>query len=164
RARETTGGFEPATLSDSQIVISAVVFDDGTYEGDAEGAFIITALRAGEKMEISRLLSALDSALNSQLTDVNASLLRLRMELSSVSSDADPNLVQSLAAEFPQLGKRERFKQALEISATMTKANLLKDVRALEVEAYRTRTFSPNSLRDWLTGKKEKYAQWLARL
>jgi hypothetical protein len=166
RARETPGGFEPATLSESQIVISAVVFDDGTYEGDAEGAITITALRAGEKMEIPRLLPALDTALNSQLADVNASLLRLRMELSSVSSDADPNLVQSLAAKFPQLGKPAagRFKQALEISATMTKANLIKDIRELEVEAYRTRTLSPNALRDWLVGKREKYAQWLARL
>jgi len=163
RAREAPGGFEPATLSGTQVVISAVVFDDGTYEGDAESAFAVTAFRAGEKMEIPRLLPALDSALNSQLTDVDASLLRLRMELASVSSDADPNLVQSLAAKFPQLGT-ERFKHALEVSATMTKANLIKDIRALEVEAYRTHSLSPNALHDFLTARKEKYARWLARL
>jgi hypothetical protein len=166
RARETSGGFEPATLSESQIVISAVVFDDGTYEGEAENAATIRAFRAGEKTEIPRLLATLDTAVNSQLTDVTASLLRLRMEVSSVSSDADSDLVQGLAAQFPQFGKpaTDRFKHALEISATMTKANLLKEIRTLEVEAYQTRTLSPNSLRDWLTGKREKYAQWLARL
>jgi hypothetical protein len=162
RAQEIPGGLEPTTLSNAQILITTAVFDDGTYEGEAESAATIRAFRAGEKMEIPRLIARLDTALNSQLTDVAASLLRLRMEIASASSDADSDLVQGLASEFPQLGKPapERIKHAMEISATMTKAALLKEIRKMQTEP----TLNANSYRDWLRGKKEKYAQWLARL
>lgn len=164
RARETPGGFEPTTLSNSQVLIKAAVFDDGTYEGDPESAAMIRAFRAGEKMELPRLVTALDKALNSEVTDVSEALRSLEAEVSLVSSDADTDLVQGLASEFPQLGKPapERIKHAMEVSSTMTKANLLKELRTMETEA--SPTLNPNSYREWLSGKKEKYAQWLARL
>jgi hypothetical protein len=162
RAREIPGGLEPTTLSNTQILITTAVFDDGTYEGDAENAAIIRAFRAGEKMELPRLIARLDTALNSPLNDVAASLLRIRMEVAAASSDADSDLVQGLVSEFPQLGKpaKERIKQAMEISSAMTKADLIKEIRRMQTEPM----LSADSYRDWLRGKREKYAQWLARL
>ncbi len=159
----TVGGqLGRVSLNYPQILITTVVFDDGTYEGDAENPAIIRAFRAGEKMEIPRLIARLDTALNSQLTDLAALLLSLRMEVSSVSSDADSDLAQGLAAEFSQLGKSapERIKHAMEISSAMTKADLLKEIRKMQTDPI----LNANSYRDWLHGKKEKYAQWLARL
>ncbi len=62
---EVIGGYVPTLPSDQQIQIKAAVFDDGTYEGDAETAAAVRRYQTGEKMELLRLILLLENALNS---------------------------------------------------------------------------------------------------
>src|SRR6476660_604574 len=135
RAQPTPGGYVPTSPSDQQILIKGAVFDDGTFEGDAETAVAVRGYRAGEKMVLPRLIPLLESALNPSNADVREALRNLESQVSSVGSDADPQIVQTIASEFPQASDvRREIKETMEVSATTIKSNLLKEIHMLQSE------------------------------
>jgi hypothetical protein len=164
RAQETPNGYAPATLSNPEILIKAVVFEDGTFEGDPESAAEIKGYRAGEKMELPGLIAAVDKALISPSANVSEALRNLEVEVSSLSSDVEPVLLKSLASEFPELGKEaaQKIKFAVQVSAIGTKAKLLNDIHKLQGEG--TQALTANEYREWLNKTRDLYTQWLARL
>jgi len=164
RAQPTTGGYVPTSPSDQQIQIKAAVFDDGTYEGDAEMAAAVRGYLAGEKMELPRLIPLLESALNSTNADLTEGLRNLESQVSSVLSDADPQIVRTLTSEFPQTSgsiSRE-IKETMEVTATTIKSNLLKDIHMLQNQG--SQSLNVDLYRTWLTKTKERYEKWLSRL
>ena len=164
RAQPTVDGFVPTSPSDQQIQIKAAVFDDGTYEGDAATAAAVRGYRAGEKMVLPKLIPLLESALNSSNADLTEALKNLESQVSSVGSDADPQIVQTLTAEFPQASdaRRREIKATMEVTATTIKSTLLKEIGTLENEGAQTLTV--DLYRAWLTKTKERYEKWLSRL
>src|SRR5262249_40249165 len=86
RAQPTLGGYVPTSPSDQQIQIKAAVFDDGTYEGDAQTAAAVRGFQAGEKMVLPRLIPLLESALNSSNADLTDALRNLESHLSSAAT------------------------------------------------------------------------------
>ena len=164
RAQPTVDGFVPTSPSDQQIQIKAAVFDDGTYEGDAATAAAVRGYRAGEKMVLPKLIPLLESALNSSNADLTEALKNLQSQVSSVGSDADPQIVQTLTAEFPQASdaRRREIKATMEVTATTIKSTLLKEIATLEKEGAQTLTV--DLYRAWLTKTKERYEKWLSRL
>lgn len=164
RAQQIPGGYEPTSPSDQQIQIHAAVFDDGTYEGDAETAAAVRGYQAGEKMELPRLIPLLANALNSADADLTKGLRNLESQVSSVGSDAEPQMVQSLASKFPQAsGSVSRaIKETMEFTATTIKSNLLKEIHTLQNEE--SKSLTADLYRTWLTKTKERYEKWLSRL
>ncbi|HEY5073241.1 MAG TPA: hypothetical protein VII34_01010 [Pyrinomonadaceae bacterium] len=164
RAQETPNGYAPGTLSNPEILIKAVVFEDGTFEGDPESAAEIRGYRAGEKMELPDLIAAVDKALISPSANVSEALRNLEVEVSSLSSDVEPVLLKSLASEFPELGKEaaQKIKIAVQVSAIVTKTKLLNDIHKLQGEG--TQALTANEYREWLNKTRDLYTQWLARL
>ena len=164
RAKPASGGYEPTVPSAMEIQIKAAIFDDGTYEGDAETAIAARGNRAGEKMELPRVISLLASALNSSSTNVIERLRDLESRVSSVGSDADPQMLQTLTSEFPGAGNSasSTIKQGMEFSATTIKANLLKEIHQLQNED--PQTLTADFYRMWLSKTRERYEKWLARL
>ena len=164
RAQPTVDGFVPTSPSDQQIQIKAAVFDDGTYEGDAATAAAVRGYRAGEKMVLPKLIPLLESALNSSNSDLTEALKNLESQVSSVGSDADPQIVQTLTAEFLQASdaRRREIKATMEVTATTIKSTLLKEIGTLEKEGAQTLTV--DLYRAWLTKTKERYEKWLSRL
>ena len=164
RAQPTADGYAPTSPSDQQIQIKAAVFDDGTYEGDAETAAAVRGYRAGEKMMLPRLIPLLESALNSSNTDVIEALRNLESQVSLVSSDADPQMVQALTAEFPRASdaRRSEIKATMEVTATTIKSTLIKEIHTLENEG--AQTLNVDLYRTWLTKTRERYEKWLSRL
>jgi hypothetical protein len=164
RALSTPGGYEPTVPSSMEIQIKAVVFDDGTYEGDAETAIAVRGYRAGEKMELLKLISLLGSALNSPNTNVIEGLRDLESQVSSVGSDADLQMLQTLTSEFPEAGSSasRTIKQTMEVTATTIKSNLLKEIHQLQNEE--AQRLNADFYRTWLSKTKERYEKWLARL
>ncbi len=164
RAEATPGGFVPTTPSDQQIVIKATVFDDGTYEGDAAMAATVRGYRAGEKMELIKLVPLLENALNSPNADPTEELRRLEAQVSAVGSDADPQMVQGLSAEFPKADASisRIIKETIEVTATTLKSNLLKEIHTLQNE--KLQSLNADAYRTWLTKVKERHEKWLARL
>ena len=164
QAQPTADGYAPTSPSDQQIQIKAAVFDDGTYEGDAETAAAVRGYRAGEKMVLPRLIPLLESALNSSNTDVIEALRNLESQVSLVSSDADPQMVQALTAEFPRASdaRRSEIKATMEVTATTIKSTLIKEIHTLENEG--AQTLNVDLYRTWLTKTRERYEKWLSRL
>lgn len=183
RADGTADGYAPTTPSKQQIEIKAAVFDDGTYEGDARTAAAVKGYRAGDKMELSRMIALLENAINSSETDVTAAVRNLAAQVSSVSSDAEPGLVQSLLSEFPQFDKAaagnmsgdtrgdasisEEIKRSIEFSAETLNSNLLKEIQKLQAGGSPSNgapALAAHAYRAWLVSTKAHYEQWLARL
>jgi hypothetical protein len=164
RARPTADGYTPTSPSDQQIQIKAAVFDDGTYEGDTETAAAIRSFRAGEKMVLPRLIPLLEKALNSSHDDLTEALKNLESQVSSVESEADPQIVQSLTSEFPPATnpRGKQIKLSIEVTATTIKSTLLKEIQTLENEG--PQSLNADLYRTWLTKTMERYEQWLSRL
>jgi hypothetical protein len=164
RAKSTSGGYEPTVPLGMEIQIKAAVFDDGTYEGEAETAIAVRGYRAGEKMELVKVISLLGSALNSPNTNVIEGLRNLESQVSSVGSDADVQMVQTLTSEFPEAGSSvsRTIKQTMEFSATTIKSNLLKEIQKLQNED--APGLNADFYRTSLSKTKERYEKWLARL
>jgi hypothetical protein len=164
RAQSTLGGYEPTSPSDQQIQIKTAVFDDGTYEGDAEMAAAVKGYQAGEKMVLPRLIPLLEGALNSSNANLIEALRNLESQVSSVGTDANPKIVQTLTSEFPQDrdARRSEIKATMEVTATTIKSNLLKEIHMLENE--RAESLNADLYRTWLTKTRERYEKWLSRL
>lgn len=164
RAQPTADGYAPTSPSDQQIQIKAAVFDDGTYEGDAQTAAGVRGYRAGEKMVLPRLIPLLENALSSSHADLREAVRNLESQVSSVASDADPQMVQALTAEFPQESdaRRRDIKETMEFTATTIKSTLLKEIQRFQNEG--AQSFNADVYRTWLTKTRERYEKWLARL
>jgi hypothetical protein len=150
--------------SDQQIQIKAVVFEDGTYEGDAQVAVLVRGYKAGEKMVLPRLIPLLEVALNSANTNLTEVLKSLDSQVSSIGTDADPQTVQTLTAEFPPASDatRREIKGSMEFSATTIKSTLLKEIHTLQNDV--PQPLNADLYRTWLTKTTERYQKWLARL
>jgi hypothetical protein len=164
RAQPTPGGYVPTSPSDQQIQIKAAVFDDGTYEGEAETAAAVTGYRAGEKMELPKLIPLLENALNSADANLTEGLRNLESQVSSVGSDAEPQMVRSLASQFPQADRSISIviKETMEFTATTIKSNLLKEIHTLQNE--QSQSLNAGLYRTWLTKTRERYEKWFSRL
>jgi hypothetical protein len=163
RAQQTPDGYVPTSPSDQQIIIKGAVFEDGTFEGDVETAVAVRGYQAGEKMVLPRLIPLLERALNSSNADLTEALKTLESQVSSVGSDADPQIVQTLASEFPQAGDaRRQIKGTMEVTATRIKSTLLNEIHTLENQA--AQSLSADLYRTWLTKTRERYEKWLSRL
>ena len=162
RAQPTADGYVPTSPSDQQIQIKSAVFEDGTYEGDAETAASVKGYQAGEKMILPRLIPLLESALNASNADLKEALKNLESQVTTVASDADPQVVQSLAAEFPQArdARRSEIKATMEVTATKLKSTLLNEIHTLQNEG----SLNADLYRTWLTKTQERYEKWLSRM
>lgn len=160
RAQPALDGYVPTSPSDQQIQIKASVFDDGTYEGDAKTAAAVRGYRAGEKMVLPRLIPLLEGALNSSNANLTEALRNLESQVSSVGTEADQQIVQTLTSEFPRAS--EEIKATMEVTATTIKSNLLKEIHSLENEG--AQSVNADLYRAWLTKTRERYEKWLSRL
>ena len=115
-------------------------------------------------MVLPRLISLLETALNSSNADLTEALKNLEAQVSSVETDADAQIVQSLTSEFPPASnaRRKEIKTMIEVSATTIKSDLLKEIQTLENEG--APPLNADLYRTWLTKTRERYEKWLSRL
>jgi hypothetical protein len=106
----------PATQSGgagvSEIVIEAVDFEDGSYEGDAQKAAMLEADRLGRKLERPRITAVVENQLADAQPDGMAKLVSVQSQVTALSDKVDPAALDSIMARFPAV--RDSAKQALE--------------------------------------------------
>lgn len=88
---EWRNGLNPAMLAEG-VTIQAVVFDDGTGDGDPVKIKEVTDQWAGGYSQISRILSILDSALKSPDASASGVLYELETQVASLSIEPDDTL------------------------------------------------------------------------
>jgi hypothetical protein len=96
--RRTPQGYEPEPPPDALVVMSAV-FEDGSYEGDTEGAARMAASQRGRLTQLARALTLVQGALGAPQLDVAA----LRSQVEGLRIDAEPALLEELLSQFPKL-------------------------------------------------------------
>lgn len=152
-AQPTAAGYAPVSPNAQSIVIASLVFEDGSYEGEALSAARYRGYSAGRKTELERIVPVLESAVAG-----NASADSLRTDLSALSFDLDPNDVAVLAEAFPGI-KREQLQMSIEASIHGVRRELLADLERFEQRGNRKESFQ-----SWLTHTRDRYSNWLARI
>lgn len=97
----TPNGYLPEPPPEAVVVMSAV-FDDGSYEGDTEGAARMVARQKGRLAQLARVLALVQGVLEAQ-PDVAA----LRTQIAGLRIDVEPALLEALRSQFPTLSGDE---------------------------------------------------------
>lgn len=155
-----TGGVYRQTFPPNQtVVITTAVFDDGTYEGDAEEAARFLAYVIGRKKQVSRIVSLLNAA--SESSDAEG-LNRLKMQATALGIEAEVSEADALMKKFPDFNERTRddLKRCIEIALSNVKKKFLEDIAQYESE----RASVSRPFKEWLDASRERYGAWLSRL
>lgn len=114
--RETPQGFVPDPPP-AELVVGAVVFEDGSYEGDVKAAARMAASQKGRLWQFARVLRLLQSALDAPPQEAAAALAALKSEVAGLRIDAEPPLLGELLAQFPELSREGDGRRLLAESA-----------------------------------------------
>jgi hypothetical protein len=163
-AQPTQGGYTPETPPNQEIVITTVVFSDGSYEGDAETAASFRAFQAGRKAQVARLVALLQKASDSTGLTTATALENLKTQVAALSNEAEAAVVNNLRREFPTFGQTEKrdIKEAVEIALSGVKTDFLKEIQKFETS--NEQSTDEKAFRAWLGEQKARYEKWLSNL
>lgn len=157
RAEHASGGFAPLVPAAPGISIAAVIFEDGTYEGEAASAAMYRAFVCGRKIELQRIVPLLESALAE--TDSPNAPDKLRARLAALPSALDENDLDPLVQTFPTMTK-----PSLKRSAEVALHGVRKDLLDLLTAYQGDKGAGAAGFRIWLTVVKDRYTRWLSQL
>jgi hypothetical protein len=162
RASATPGGYKPVPPENQTIEISMALFEDGSFEGDAESAAIFKAALKGSKIQLKRIVRLMQEALKDNQSDPSTLLESLRRRVEGLNNEADSASVQALLVEFPSRAKKSTdLKDIIELEMRLIRKDVLDDISRFQVQHP---TFDSSSLQAWLAASKQRYADWLSRL
>jgi hypothetical protein len=160
----TPEGYQPYTHPIQGIVITAAMFEDNSYEGDAKTAALFRAFMTGRKIQVARLLPLMQATADPTESDISAAANTLMTQVSSLSIDVETSWVDRLLVDFPTLSadERERLKKGIEATLHSVKNDLLRELQAFVKP--RSQSLDAQAFQTWLKVNKEKYENWLSRL
>ena len=163
-AQLTPEGYRPYSPQIQVIVISAAVFEDNSYEGDAKTAAIFRSFTITRKIQAARLLPLMQNAADTTESDVSAAANRLKTQISSLSDDVETSVVDRLLEDFPPLRAdvKASLKKGIENVLHNMKRDLLSDLQKFVNP--RSQSLDAQAFQTWLRVNKEKYEKWLSRL
>jgi hypothetical protein len=147
----------PGVLEQPKIIVSSVLFEDSTFEGDLEPALIFMAERRGSKIQAVRIVDLLKAAIENPEPDSRRMLEMLRQQLSALSSVADIQMIDDLAARFGPFTTYQRngLLGALRDGLSDTKQAMLERLRLYEARE----ALKGISLQSWLSTVKGEYEE-----
>ena len=160
RAHRTAAGYAPTVPDSQQTIISCVVFEDGSYEGDTKPAAEIRAMTLGRKLALTRLLEVFANLDRTQ--ELSAQVIWFKGRVLAVSEDPDRTTLAELEREFPnvELKTQDGPSSWLEADIHFVKRDLLDDLDRIA----KTPSFDLSSFRGWFNKTEERYRSWLSRL
>lgn len=163
RTTPTADGYSPLILPNQVIEISTAVFDDGSFEGDSEGAIVFAAYRKGRKIMLGRVLDLLQKSLTTNDSATATILDWLKSEVAALKLEADSVEAEQVQSKFAVLPgfDQHRLQTAIEASMKGVKDQVLSDITQFQL---RNRRAEPKEIHDWLSTSKERYETWFARL
>jgi hypothetical protein len=154
-------GYAPGGLR--EVRINSVVFSDGTFEGDENGAVWVNALRRGRKLQLGRVLPLVERALAAS-PESDAAAEEFKTRVAALGETVALAELDALLPRFARLGPetKERVRHAYEFSLHRVKLELLDSLRKFE-EARRDQP-EPPARKSWFEGVKGDYEKQLARM
>jgi hypothetical protein len=146
------------------VVVASAVFDDYTYEGDVHAAARKRAMDEGERVQLPRLLALVREARAARGEATPDAVRRFRERLAALGDDAPARSVDAIMKAYAELkpGDRELVESAVSVSMSQARRELLDGLKRFEADS--ARDPAANDFAAWLTSKRERYEQWLARL
>jgi len=161
RACAGDDGYRPS--QSDRIAITAVVFADGSYEGDPHLAALIRAKALGNRKYLPAVVQALGGF--SERTDLSAAELiaQLKYQASLMDELAESYMLDELQRGLPALGQdaAAALGNFLRHGQHEVKTNLLADAEWLEA-ATASKGEQLKSTHAWLKQTRDKYEHWLA--
>jgi hypothetical protein len=153
-------GINPTKQAASIVLqITAVIFEDGTYEGNPYDAGFYRAAALGRKLQVQNVISLLAKA---QENEVNIAVIdKLIEQVSALPREVDEIAFQKLLTEFPTLSEKE--KTGLRSLVAGTSNGIRIDLRN-ELQAFRENSPTADAIRAFLSTKKQQYQTWLSNL
>ena len=159
--------FTPAAIDG--VLIDAVVFEDYTFEGNAESAVRKAFMDEGSRLQLPRLIQLLRDAHAADDAETAGAVRRFKATLNVLDDTAPQASVDALLAAYPALppsagniSMGERVKGGIEVSMHYVKTELLKDLGRFEKKFQAAP--DANSFKRWLAEQQARYENWLARL
>ncbi|MBP9664441.1 MAG: hypothetical protein KBD94_07435 [Pyrinomonadaceae bacterium] len=148
----STGEVSQSRVTDLHLDLQAVVFSDGTWEGQANQASQLRAFSLGEKIQLRRLLALLRSP-------SAASPTLFAVELERLTYKVDISEVGQLVSEFTGLPKGAR--EVLRIATQAASSGAYRDFKAaFESEV----TGDPAAFPAWVKRETSRLQTWLDSL
>lgn len=157
-------GYRPKFPAGQSFVIRSVVFDDGTFEGESEPAANFAALQAGSKLQLARVVTLLQRALDSSDLGASETIAMLTRDVAALSVDPPSSARDELSTRFPGLDQTERLNlgNSIRFSLQNVRKLVLDDIEMFEKTL--RQSASQTDYRSWLAATTEKYRRWLSRL
>jgi hypothetical protein len=160
----TRTGYQPASPPYQMIVVSTLVFEDGSFEGDSSHALRINARRTGERIQLARAVAALKRTLDATGLTAPDAVAMLIKNVSAFDDEVPPGVAQRLIKDTQPPGHTEPASVTGTIQVVM---RLVKKNLSEEIEAYqKSHQTAPEEkeFRAWLSDTFDRYAQWRLRL
>lgn len=103
------------TASSRQVVIAAIVFEDGSFEGEPDDAAQMAADLTGLRIQISKTIQIFKNASTSSPQDSRAVFSRLKREIGALEEEVDPSVVNELVTRFAAASEDMRYRRIKEI-------------------------------------------------
>ena len=141
-----------------QIVIAAVLFDDGTFEGEVEIAAGVAVRWVGQSWQYKRLTELLENEAANLDPDQNNALAKLKTDVQALSEDADPAVATRILAHFPGIAEelqQRLIKNTFKSGLGFAKFNVVRDIEKFQYQL--GHGAEVKDVRTWLTETIQKY-------
>jgi len=145
-----------------KVVVSSVLFEDSTFEGDLWPALTFMTEWRGTRIQILRIISLLQAAIENPEPDSGRALETLRQQISALSNVADMQMIDDLAGRYGPFTTYQRngLISALRNSLSDTQHTMLERMRSYETREAPKGT----SLQSWLKTMKSQYEERIKKL
>ena len=103
----------------SSLILKAVLFADGSYEGDTRVAATMTAEQIGGTVQHRRIQSLAEPILKDDQLDDKAKSERMQAEADQLSVVPSAEMTEKLRTQFPELSEAELADDQIEMSGFM---------------------------------------------
>lgn len=143
---------------DKTITISAVVFEDDSFEGDAAEAARFLVVKFGKKTQLKKILALLE-----QNTETDFSLDEINRKAENLSVEIDETDFEKFLSQFGNLPDNEKFYLRSAAGAVMknVKGEFVGDLESLDEDGKKVESAKAQSR---LISIREKYRNLLSKL
>lgn len=138
-------GFESSAKADTiprqaparEIVIAAIVFDDGTFEGEPDEAAEMAAGLTGLRIQLLKAIQLFKSISPASIEDQPAALSRLKREVASLGEEVGSRIVDELSARFANASediRNRRIREEVKNSLRSVKIDLRSQIEKFEYQ------------------------------
>lgn len=146
------------------VIVLAVVFEDYTYEGDADRVWRKMTMDEGGRAQLPRLMRLVGKAHAERDVETADAVRRFRASLDALDDAAPQTSVDAVLKAYPIITPAQAgdVRVGVEVSMHHVRTELLKDLARFE-QKFQSAP-ADNSFKRWLKEQHARYEGWLARL